>query len=351
MTTAAQQEEEKFLGQMTPVVKAEAPETESPSGERVEISVIDDRPIADQKPRRAGAKSQESSRSDETSDDDIEDYSKGVKKRIAKLRYDFHEERREKENERKIAAEAISYAQRVQQENQYLSTTLATGEAQLVQKFSESAQGAVAAARSAYKDAFDSGDTEKIIEAQEQLINAQADSRQAQGYNHEYTQRMEKQTFARQAGQQAAIQPQQQAQPRQQPLPAPAPPAPKAAAWAEENKWFQSTDHTDMTALAFGVHEDLIKNKGFDPDSDEYFETIDQTMRLRFPEFFSEEDKGSGRQPASTPRQPSTVITPSNRSNGAMPRKVKLTSTQVTLAKRLGLTSEQYARQLMKESK
>ena len=96
-----------------------------------------------------------------------------------------------------------------------------------------------------------------------------------------------------------------------------------------------------MTALAYGVHERLVRDEGYDPNSDEYFETIDRTMRSKFPEYFASTDDT---------KSPPVVTAPSSRNNGAKPRKVKLTRTQLSLAKRLGITPEQYANQLVKEA-
>jgi len=101
-----------------------------------------------------------------------------------------------------------------------------------------------------------------------------------------------------------------------------------------------------MTALAYGIHERLVRDEGYDPNSDEYFETIDRTMRSKFPEYFGGDDS----QEVSATRSPPVVTAPSSRNNGAKPRKVKLTRTQLSLAKRLGLTPEQYANQLVKEA-
>ena len=102
-----------------------------------------------------------------------------------------------------------------------------------------------------------------------------------------------------------------------------------------------------MTAFAYGIHEELIADKGFDPSSDEYFETIDRTMRSKFPEYFGDEDVSTEESAA---KSPPVVTAPSSRNNGTKPRKVKLTRTQLSLAKRLGITPEQYANQLMKEA-
>jgi hypothetical protein len=135
------------------------------------------------------------------------------------------------------------------------------------------------------------------------------------------------------------VQPQTQQQ--YQPVPLPQPSA-KTMSWTKENPWFGT--NREMTALAYATHETLIREHGVKPDTDEYYEKINSTMRLRFPDYFEED------APASSSRRPSTVVAPSNRSNGAKPRKIQLTATQVSLAKRLGLTPEQYAKQLIKES-
>ena len=99
-----------------------------------------------------------------------------------------------------------------------------------------------------------------------------------------------------------------------------------------------------MTALAYGVHERLIRDEGYDPNSDEYFEEIDRTIRSKFPEYFGESEVET------TTKSPPVVTAPSSRNNGAKPRKVRLTRTQLSLAKKLGITPEQYANQLIKES-
>jgi hypothetical protein len=103
-----------------------------------------------------------------------------------------------------------------------------------------------------------------------------------------------------------------------------------------------------MTALAYAVHETLVRDQGVKPDTEEYYEKIDVSIRTRFPDYFEKDEEV---QVSVAPqRNPSTVVAPSNRNNGARPRKIQLTATQVSLAKRLGLTPEQYAKQLIKES-
>lgn len=341
--------EEKFFGITHPV---QIPEPDSKPAEQLELEVVDDRPLEDQRPPKKAEKPKVAATSD---DGELEGYSENVKKRINKLRYDTHEERRRADSAERMRDEAVSHAQRLSKDNEAQRQLLAKGEAQLVKKFADAATGAIESARAEYKAAYEEGDTDKIIASQEKLISANAQLREATDYNANYKNRKEEQDrfMAARAQQPPPVYqpPQHPQQAYQQPQPQQRPAAPnaKAASWAEDNKWFGSAEHTDMTALAYGVHEDLIKNKGYDPESDEYFQAIDDVMRTRFPEQFSEEEPGSGRQPVSTPRKPSVVVSPSTRNNGAKPRKVKLTSTQISLAKKLGITADQYARQLIKE--
>ena len=106
-----------------------------------------------------------------------------------------------------------------------------------------------------------------------------------------------------------------------------------------------------MTAYAFGVHQKMVTQEGIDPESDEYYEELDKRVQTKFPEYFGEVESGSADvSVSSTSRSPSVVVAPSSRNNGAKPRKVRLSRTQLALAKRLGLTAEQYANQLIKES-
>ena len=153
----------------------------------------------------------------------------------------------------------------------------------------------------------------------------------------------ERQRFAQQP--QRFPEPQPPAQQPQPQVQEPPQPTEKAAKWAQDNPWFGQ--EKDMTALAYGVHERLVRDEGYDPNSDEYFETIDRTMRSKFPEYFGDEEV-STEEPVT--KSPPVVTAPSSRNNGAKPRKVKLTRTQLSLAKRLGLTPEQYANQLVKEA-
>lgn len=329
--------EEKFLGVRTKIGK------KSEEDDFPDVEVVDDRPPEDRRPPpKAEAKEEESD------EDELEGYSEKVKKRINKLRYQQHEERRQREAAEKMREEAVRVAQNLQQQNQQYQDVIRNGEAMLVTQIKDRAALAVEKAKTQYAEAYEAGETSKVIEAQDALISAQSELREANNQAAAVEQRQKQyQEYIKSTGQppqgQYAPPPQQ---PVQQQSQAPQP-TEKASEWAKENPWFGNPEHKEMTALAYGVHEKLITNEGFDPNSDEYFEAIDKTMRSKFPEYFGE-DGGEGQAPSSS-RKTSTVVAPSTRSNGAKPRKVRLTSTQVKLAKRLGLTNEQYAKQLIRE--
>ena len=286
-----------------------------------EIEVVDDTPEEDKgKPRRA-----EGADPKVPDDDEIQSYSEGVQKRIKQLKFEYHEERRAKEEAARLQEEALKYAQQVQQENQRLLKTLEDGEGVLVNQ----AKGRVAAeldkAKAAYKAAYETGDPDALIEAQEKLTMLQ-------------NEKMRYENYKPQPRQQQAPQPKYQ-----QPTPQPNRPSDRALQWAQRNDWFEKD--SEMTGYAYGLHEKLVKS-GVAPDTEEYYNQIDTHVRRVFPDRF---DDVSFEETAPQ-RQAGNVVAPAARS-GKKPRKVQLTSTQVSLAKRLGLSNEQYAAQLMKDMK
>jgi len=310
-------QEDKFFG-VTYQVQVPEKETQQAEKDDVELEIIDDLP---RKPVKVDAQV-------EQDDEELSGYSKKVRDRINKLKYEQHEERRQREAAERMREEAVQFAQQLAQKNQQYENLIQRGEGALVQQIKSKAQIALEQAKSRYKEAYEQGDAEKIIAAQESLLNAQTEFREAERYERNIQSRPKPL-------------PQEQVVPQQtyQPVPLPQPSA-KTMAWTQENPWFGK--NREMTALAYATHETLIREHGVKPDTDEYYEKINATMRLRFPDFFEEDTP--------TPKRPSTVVAPSNRSNGAKPRKIQLTATQVSLAKRLGLTPEQYAKQLIKES-
>jgi hypothetical protein len=329
MEEQAMSTEDKFFGVKTTI-----------GGEKsdVDVEVVDDRPPEDRRPPAKEAKEEEGG------DEELEGYSDKVKKRINKLRYQQHEERRQREAAEKMREEAVRVAQKYADENKKYHAIIQEGEQYLVHQIRERANLALEQAKGQYRQAYEEGNTDKVVEAQEAMMRAQSEFQSADYQMNQMNAERQRQPQ----------QPQQQYQPYQEPQPQPQPqpqaqeppqPTEKAAKWAQDNPWFGQ--EKDMTALAYGVHERLVRDEGYDPNSDEYFETIDRTMRSKFPEYFGDEEV-STEEPAA--KSPPVVTAPSSRNNGAKPRKVKLTRTQLSLAKRLGLTPEQYANQLVKEA-
>lgn len=293
----------------------------------LEVEVVDDRPEEDRVSPRQDSSSQQ--------DKELENVGASVKKRINKLKYEFHEERRKREENERLQNEAVRYAQNVHKENQELRSLLNHGEKLLIDEVKARADADIESAKHGYKKALEEGDAETIVEAQAALNTASYDAKRALEY-------------APVTAPESAIKP-----PSAKPRPK-AKADPKAQAWAGNNPWFNSD--REMTSFAYGVHDTLVGQEGLNPSSDAYYRRIDEKMRERFPEKFGGEEvtaevpQGDSRQKG-TPRRPSTVVAPATRSNGAAPRKIQLTATQVRLAKRLGVTPEQYARQVLELEK
>ena len=287
-----------------------------------EVEVVDDTPEQDKgKPRRA-----EGSEPQIPSDDEIENYNDNVQKRIKQLKFEFHEERRAKEEAARLQDEALRYAEHIKQENDKLRKSLDEGEGVLVNQAKGRVTAEIDKAKIAYKTAYESGDPDALIEAQAKLSELQVEKSRYDNYRPKPTPK-------------PAPEPQYQQQATQPPKP-----SDMGMEWAEKNTWFQNDP--EMTGYAFGVHEKLIKS-GIAPDTEEYYTKIDDAVRRVFPDKF---DDGPIIEESAPQRQAGNVVAPAPRS-GKKPRKVQLTSTQVSLAKRLGLSNEQYAAQLMKEMK
>lgn len=329
--------EDKFFGVKTTFDK-KAKKAEEQSD--IDLEIVDDRPEQDQRPQKA-----KTSDDDYISDDELGQYSEKVQKRLNKLKYEYHEERRQREAAERMREEAVRVAQQVTGKNQEYEAIISRGEAALVGQIQERAKLTLEQARNAYRNAYEEGDTDKIIETQERLYKAQAEFSEAEKYRNNLEQRFRaqplaqnNQQIAQQAAQQAARQPQV---PR---------PDPAAEEWAKGNEWFMKPGHEEMTALAYGSHTAAINN-GIKVNSPEYFEYIDNRVRSAFPEYDWQDKRVDSRTASATANsRTSSVVAPSSRNNGAKPRKVQLSATQVSLAKRLGLTPEQYAKQLLKEN-
>jgi hypothetical protein len=262
---------------------------------------------------------------EELENDKLDDYSERVKQRLAQMKKVWHDERRAKESADREREEAIKFAQQIAYENKRLKSTLSSGEEDYVKTLYGALSSQLEVAKRDYREAYDSGNTDKIIEAQSRMNDTQLRLSQVQSYQPQF----------KNAGQEYENQvyiPQNQTQTVK--------PDGRALKWQEKNDWFGSDE--EMTSLALGLHEKLVRN-GIDPTSDEYYRRIDGTMQKRFPEYF-----GDATLDEDTPaqRKPSTVVAPATRSTA--PKKVRLTKTQVALAKKFGLTPEQYARETLK---
>ena len=318
--------EEKFFGVSAPLQIPEKEEASASPEPEVELEIIDDLP---KQPVKQAEK--------EENDEELSDYSEKVRKRINKLKYEQHEAQRQREAAEQMREEAIRYAQQVALKNQQYESLLQRGEGALVAQIKARASLALEQAKGLYKDAYEAGDAQKIIEAQEKLLNAQSEFREAERHERAIQSRPKPQPQAYAPPVQQTYQPPKVPQP-----------SPQALEWTKKNPWFGPQGNREMTALAYGVHETLIREQGVKPDTDEYYQKIDAAMRQRFPDYF---EKDEDVQVSVAPqRTPSTVVAPANRNNGAKPRKIQLSATQVSVAKRLGLTPEQYAKQLIKES-
>ena len=321
--TGRMSEEDKFLGVRTTIEPPET-KTSADTGE-IDVSVVDDRSEEDQK---------------HTSDDsELGSYSDNVQKRINKLRKDFHEERRAKEESSRLANEAVNYTQALQTENQRLVKLVQDSQTALTDQSRQRAGAALKIAQENFKNAHESGDAGLIAQAQQDLTNAQLSQAYAPSVSQKIIDDWKRNVLA----EDQAVQSQQQ----QQYMPPPAEePDDKAVEWQEQNPWF-GVDK-EMTSFAYGVHERLVRDEGVDPETEEYYELINKRMEEVFPAHFSGSGNGVVVSTASR-RKASPVVAPASRNSGARPRKITLTRTQVRLADRLGITPEQYASQLMKE--
>ncbi len=324
--TVSQSEEEKFFGRQT--------EIDNTIPEGLEVEVIDDTPIEDQRPAKAEDTSPDID--DETVDKEITDYSKRAGDRIAKIKYEFHEERRAKEAATRESQEAVKRLQTLMSENQKLQAMVDQGGEVLNKQAHNNALWAKQNAQDAFKKAYEEGNADEMTKAQELLSRA---------------------TLAEQQSTNMAASLQQQiAQNLPQEEYIPAQPDPEMQVWSQKNPWFMGSEpiHQSMTSYAMHLDKEL-QLEGIDPasKSEEYYNQVDQRMRIKYPSFFgvSSTNEVEISQEDSPKRQPSTVVASATRDSGnKKPTQIRLTQTQVKLARQLGISPEQYANQLLKEA-
>lgn len=261
---------------------------------------------------------------EELDKDELEEYSDKVKLRLKQMKKVWHDERRAKEAVSREHQEALAVAKRVMEENQRLRQQFSAGEKEYAETVKGAAEMQLDMAKKAYKEAYDSGDADQIVEAQQAMQEANIRLMQARNFKPSAVQEQEI--------------PVQREQERASQVPQP---DRRAMAWQERNPWFGQDE--EMTAAALGLHEKLKRN-GMVVGSDDYYATLDKTMRKRFSENF--ESSGTETK-VETPRtKPSTVVAPATRSTSA--KKVKLKQSQMDTIKKLGITPEQYVREFVK---
>lgn len=280
----------------------------------IEIEVEDDTPEEDR-----GRQPMPKHIVEDLDKDDLEQYDEQVQLRLKQAKKVYHDERREKEAALREQQEAIVYAKKLASENERMRKLIQSGEKEYVESVTNSASLELKMAQQQLKEAHDMGDSDKIVEAQQAMQEANMRLMRAKSYKPQALQQPE-----------SVVQPQPE---QYQSVPKP---DPKAFAWQERNSWF-GRDKV-MTATALGIHEDL-KDKGYEIGSDEYYAALDKTVRRRFPEEF--EDAMPEKRQETGRSKPSSVVAPAVRTTAS--NKIKLQTRQVQLAKKLGLTPEQYA--------
>ena len=282
----------------------------------VEIEVEDDTPEADR-----GRKA--SPPPEEVTNEELENYSDKVKNRIKHFSKGYHDERRAKEEAQREREALETYTKNLMAENEKLKGSVDQSHNTLIESAKKQVNGEIALAQRQYREAYESGEPDKILEAQTSLNTAQIRLEKVNGLKPKQIQPLQPQPTPVQT-QVEAPQPQVQ---RDE----------KAEAWRDNNPWFGSDD--EMTAFALGLHNKLTK-EGIDPKTDTYYEKINTRMQQVFPDQF---DDGIEDEPEAPKQKSSNVVAPATRSTA--PKKIRLTQSQIAIAKKLGVPLETYAKQ------
>ena len=297
-------------GKTTPEPEAKADDKEKTDG--FEIEVVDDTPKAD-RGRKVSAPP------NDVTEEELEEYSDKVKNRIKHFSKGYHDERRAKEQAIREKQELEAYAKKLVDENKELKGTVGKNQSTMLDQAKRSAATAVDSAKIKYKEAYESGDAEAVVEAQENLTAAKIKADRLNNFKLPTLQETETPVNVPEETAQVAVDE-------------------KANQWARENPWFNTDE--EMTSLALGLHQKLQKSNVV-VGSDEYYEKINSRMREVFPNYFEDTIE------VEEPKKPSNVVAPATRS--AAPKKITLTQTQVSIAKRLGVPLALYAKQVAEE--
>lgn len=282
----------------------------------IEVEIIDDVPEVD-KGRVVSEKEVI-----DPSDDELSSYSDKVKGRIKELTRVRHDERRAKETVTREKQELERIAQQLYDENNELKKHVNNGSEQYISQSKTLAESELDSARKKYKVAQEAFDADAILEAQESLLEAKMKINAINNYKQTPLQTTE-----------TRVQPQQY-ESKESKLDE------KTLRWQAKNQWFSADGFEDVSSYALGLHQKLM-NSGYDPRSDEYFEQIDARVRDKFPEVF-----GNERTKSSESKRPTSVVAPATRSSGS--KKIQMTPRAMALAKKFGITPQQYAAQVAK---
>ena len=287
--------------------------------EKFEFEIEDDTP-----PEDRGREPMPKEIVQELEEDELEEYSDIVKTRLKQMKKVWHDERREKERVLREQQEALAYAKRLVDENNALKSRLSTGEQIFVETAKNAAELEMSAAKRAYKEAYDLGDADQLLDAQERLSKAQFKLQKVEDFVPSRQQ------------EESDVKPVANSVP---------PPDQRAVAWQERNQWFGKDE--EMTSLALGLHQKLVNQYGASyPTTDEYWTKVDDTMRRRFPEQFADREPAPAQESRPQREKPAPVVAPATRSTGS--KKVKVSQTAVNTAKRLNVPLEKYVQEMMK---
>lgn len=290
--------------------------TDTEGDDEIDVEIIDDTP-----PKDRGRKPSEPP--PEITDEELGEYSEKVRKRIQHFSKGYHDERRAKEAALRERQELERLAAQLVEENKKLKGTVTKNQEALLEQAKKAVTVELDQAKVKFKQAYDAGDSEAIVAAQEALTTAKMKAERVANFKI------------------TPLQEESEGVQTQQTAPTPVVDT-RAMDWAKSNPWFGQDD--EMTSYVLGLHNKLVKEK-VDPRSDQYYEMIDARMRELFPDRFA--DAGGEEEPAVKPRpKKASVVAPATRS--VAPKKITLTQTQVAYAKRFGIPLEEYARQVAK---
>jgi len=291
-------------------VEVEA-EVEPEAEDEFDIEIVDDTPVADRNRKPSEPPS-------DVTEEELENYSKKVQNRLKHFSKSYHDERRAKEAAERERQELERLAQKLVDENKELKGNVAKNQEALLEQAKKNASSEIESAKQAYKVAYEEGNSEAVVDAQESLTSAKLKSERLNNFRIPALQEEES--------------PVQDTEPTNtQEVYRDT----RAEEWKANNSWFDTDP--EMQSFALGVHQKLV-NDGVDPRSNEYYERIDVRMRQVFPDQFEEEVSKQ------TVKRSSNVVAPATRSTS--PKKVRLSPTQVALSKRLGITPQEYAKQM-----